>query len=58
MNISYTITQGIFPGVGNMQSNPLFEGSEYHLSDASPAIDGGNPDEIFNAKILKIPVLH
>ena len=50
LNISYSITQTIFPGVGNKQTDPLFEDSEYHLSDASPAIDAGNPDPKFHDK--------
>ena len=48
LDMSYCITQGIIPGAGNLQTDPLFEDSEYHLSDASPAIDAGNPDPKFN----------
>jgi poly(3-hydroxybutyrate) depolymerase len=48
MNISYSITQDIFPGEGNIQTDPLFDPNEYYLSDASPAIDTGNPDPNFN----------
>lgn len=44
MNITYSITQGVFPGIGNMQTDPLFENSDYYLSDQSPAIDAGNPN--------------
>jgi hypothetical protein len=48
LNISYSITQGIFPGEGNIQADPLFDPNEYYLSDVSPAIDAGNPDPNFN----------
>ena len=48
MDITYSLTQGIFPGVGNMQADPLFANSAYHLNDASPAIDAGNPDSRFD----------
>lgn len=48
INISYSITQEFFPGDGNMQTDPLFENSEYHLSNVSPAIDAGNPNIEFN----------
>jgi predicted esterase len=48
LNITYSITQEIFPGVGNIQTDPLFENDLFYLSDVSPAIDGGNPDEKFN----------
>ncbi len=47
LNISYSITQSVFPGDGNLQTDPLFENSKYHLSDTSPAIDTGNPDPKF-----------
>lgn len=48
LNISYSITQGIFPGEGNIQADPLFEPNEYYLSDASPAIDAGDPNVKFD----------
>ncbi|MCB0265176.1 MAG: T9SS type A sorting domain-containing protein [Calditrichaeota bacterium] len=50
LKISYSITQGDFSdlGTGNLQTDPLFANSTYHLSDASPAIDGGDPDPGFN----------
>jgi pimeloyl-ACP methyl ester carboxylesterase len=43
-NLTYSITQDVFSGTGNIQTNPLFENTDYHLSAASPAIDAGNPD--------------
>ncbi|KAA3617503.1 MAG: T9SS C-terminal target domain-containing protein [Calditrichaeota bacterium] len=48
LNISYSITQEAFPGTGNIQTDPLFENSDYHLGGLSPAIDAGNPEEKFN----------
>ena len=44
LNITYSITQDNFPGIGNIQIDPLFEDTEYYLSSSSPAIDAGNPD--------------
>ncbi len=48
LDISYSITQGFFPGEGNTQADPLFENDTFHFSNASPAIDAGNPDVTFN----------
>ncbi|MBC8376809.1 MAG: T9SS type A sorting domain-containing protein [FCB group bacterium] len=47
LNISYSITQEVFPGIGNLQIDPHFEDTQYHLSNTSPAIDAGNPDPEF-----------
>jgi len=34
------------PGSNNINSNPLFSDSLYHLSEYSPCIDTGNPDTV------------
>jgi len=44
LNINYSITQKVFPGEGNLQTDPLFENDEFYLSDGSSAIDAGNPN--------------
>ena len=48
LEMSYSITQGVFPGVGNLQIDPHFEDLDYHLSNNSPAIDAGDPNPEFN----------
>ena len=50
LNINYSITQEDFSGfgTGNLQIDPLFANSAYHLSANSPAIDNGDPDPRFN----------
>ena len=47
LNMSYSITEGLYPGDGNSQMDPLFEDDDYHLNVSSPAIDAGNPDPGF-----------
>jgi len=42
LDITYSNIQGWWPGVGNMDINPLFVGSgDYHLTSSSPCIDVG-----------------
>ncbi len=42
---SYSDIEGSWPGMGNIDSDPLFVGSgDYHLQEASPAVDTGTND--------------
>jgi uncharacterized protein (TIGR02145 family) len=48
---TYSDIQVDVSGIGNINSEPLFEDSEgddYSLSELSPCIDAGNPDSEFN----------
>lgn len=45
--VSYSNVEGGFSGTGNIDEDPLFETSNYILSDLSPCIDSGNPDSIY-----------
>lgn len=41
----------LFLGLGNLKLNPLFiniNGGNYHLSEDSPCVNAGNPNEAFN----------
>tara|TARA_B100000029_G_scaffold183606_1_gene181158 strand:+ start:486 stop:1796 length:1311 start_codon:yes stop_codon:yes gene_type:complete len=47
IHISYSLFDTIFPGVGNINGNPLFtdpENGDYMLEDDSPCIDTGTAD--------------
>ena len=51
LQINYSDIQGGWLGIGNINSDPLFEIgplSEYHISLGSPCIDAGNPDPQYN----------
>jgi len=49
LTITYSDVQGGYPGIGNIDSDPLFIGGEdYHVTEGSPCIDAGNPDPSFN----------
>jgi hypothetical protein len=55
--VTYSDVQGGFAGVGNINAQPAFSGTECNLSDfelvpGSPAIDAGNPDPLFNDECL------
>lgn len=46
VNIAYSDIQGGYPGVGNIDADPLFvdvTNSDYHLQVGSPCIDAGTP---------------
>jgi predicted outer membrane repeat protein len=43
-NVTYCCVQGSYPGIGNINSNPMFASSSLHLQDGSPCIDAGNND--------------
>ena len=36
-----------WPGIGNINTDPLFADDEFHLSEYSPCIDAGNPDSLY-----------
>ncbi len=42
------IQGGWSSGAGNINADPLFVNTKFHLADASPCIDKGNPDAIYN----------
>ena len=47
----YSCIQNGDPGEGNIHSNPTFvdpDNGDYHLTETSPCIDAGYPDEAFN----------
>ena len=47
--VEYSDVEGGYTGTGNIDSLPLFISSEYYLLDpASPCIDAGNPDSMYN----------
>ncbi|MEJ2104604.1 MAG: prolyl oligopeptidase family serine peptidase [Ignavibacteriaceae bacterium] len=48
LDFNYSITSKQMTGIGNIQSDPMFTDTLYHLDLNSPAIDAGNPDELFN----------
>ncbi|MHA2100147.1 MAG: T9SS type A sorting domain-containing protein, partial [Candidatus Kariarchaeaceae archaeon] len=48
IDLNYSITHHQFEGIGNLQVDPLFEDTLYHLASNSPAIDAGAPETIFN----------
>lgn len=48
LNITYSDVQGGFTGEGNINEDPMFENSNYYLSDSSSCIDAGNPDARYN----------
>jgi len=48
VSISYSDIQGGWQGTGNMDGDPLFSDSLYHLGTGSPCEDKGHPDLIYN----------
>ncbi len=62
MNITYSDIQGVYPGSGNININPLFADSNYVLQISSPCIDKGDSSLIYydvedpnNATFAKYP---
>ncbi|MBI5215272.1 MAG: T9SS type A sorting domain-containing protein [Ignavibacteriae bacterium] len=45
---SYNDVEGGIAGTGNINQDPMFGDSDFHLADGSPCIDAGNPDGIYN----------
>ncbi len=45
---SYNDVEGGFAGTGNINQDPMFGDSDFHLADGSPCIDAGNPGENYN----------
>lgn len=52
-DVSFSITQDTIPGEGNLNVDPLFIDTDYHLSDQSPAIDAGCPEAKFSDLVDK-----
>ncbi|MBK6875409.1 MAG: hypothetical protein IPG99_02790 [Ignavibacteria bacterium] len=48
MIITYCNVQGGFAGAGNMNSEPLFDSTNYYLQASSPCIDKGDSSTIYN----------
>jgi hypothetical protein len=46
--VRYSNIQYGFAGEGNIEEEPMFESENLLLSDDSPCIDAGNPDEMYN----------
>jgi len=48
-DVQYSDVEGGYTGVGNIDSDPLFDTNEfYFLTSSSPCIDAGNPDSQYN----------
>lgn len=48
VDIYYSDIQGGWPGTGNIDQDPLFSDSLYHLAASSPCVDAGDPDPAYN----------
>ena len=47
--VTYSDVEGGYPGIGNIDEDPLFVGGgDVRLTEGSPCIDTGNPDPAFN----------
>jgi parallel beta-helix repeat protein len=44
VEIAYSDVEGGWPGTGNIDQDPLFADTFFHLSAGSPCIDAGDPD--------------
>ena len=50
-NVSYSLVEGGYEGIGNIESNPLFvdtANGDYHLQESSPCIDAGDPNSPYD----------
>jgi hypothetical protein len=47
-DITYCNVQGGWTGTGNINSEPMFDSTNYYLADGSPCIDHGDPDTSYN----------
>ena len=48
VEIAYSDVEGGWPGTGNIDQEPLFSDTLFHLSAGSPCIDAGDPDVAYN----------
>ncbi|MCE3229585.1 MAG: repeat containing protein [Bacteroidetes bacterium] len=48
VTVNYNDIQGGYPGPGNINMDPLFGGNNYYLTSASPCIDAGDPNSVYN----------
>ncbi len=54
-NITYSLIQGGWSGMGNLNKDPLFVAAlkgDFHLAPVSPAIDAGDPKDDFSREPL------
>ena len=55
LNVTYTCSQEVVPGTGNLSSDPLFVNeavNDYHLAAGSPCINAGDPASPFDNETL------
>jgi hypothetical protein len=45
-NVTYSDIEGNYPGVGNIDADPMFAADGYHLTMWSPCIDAGDPNYV------------
>jgi parallel beta-helix repeat protein len=48
VEIVYSDVEGGWPGTGNIDQEPLFADTLFHLAAGSPCVDAGDPDIIYN----------
>ena len=48
VEIAYSDVEGGWPGTGNIDQDPLFADTFFHLSAGSPCIDAGDPDAMYD----------
>ncbi len=46
VSVTYSDIQGGWPGIGNINDDPMLEPDGYHLTPCSPCIDAGDPNYI------------
>ncbi len=44
LDLTYSVMEGGYPGMGNLDADPLFADTSFLLSPGSPCIDSGDPD--------------
>lgn len=54
VTVQWTLVQGGYAGVGNLDADPLLRTDGYHLRRHSPAINAGDPGFVLDAGMLDI----